>query len=186
MRRQHTFMLATLVWLAAAGGCEEGLEACHLVEVEDKDEGWPDETDDHTVCRRDGGLVAANDGADLLEANSVALSQAHCGGIWLTFRTGEGWCYSGDVVATVHLIANGKGTYETGEGEVGCKSGDAPTPGSFALSASRGNDVKGSGVIRMDSDVKLDLPFTRGAADLRFDDGTRLLVDFAAPLCMSE
>ena len=48
-----------------------------------------------------------------------------------------------------------------------------------------GEPIAGTGVIQVEQTF-LDNPLTRGAVDVVFPDGTRLLADFAAPICATE
>lgn len=189
-------LVCSLFTLACSHVDDDGNGGCQVVNPPAETGGlWPEQVDGPTACDRTQPLVSENTG-DILFVRGAAVGQSHCSEIYVTFYDEDAWCGfgGGNAVASLYFIGNGAGTYTATQDELTCERGPngeviGPPPGQdpYGIQADRTQaTAHGTGEVAITSDAGLDTEWTVGTVDVMFDDGTRLLADFAAPLCMTE
>lgn len=152
--------------------------------------------DGPTACPRLEPLIDHGPGQwTVLDVRSATLEQSHCAEMTIWFGGEADDCDPGPPIAEVYFIARGGGAYAAVTEALTClrdANGDpiGPPAGQprFAANVHRivdGEPIAGTGVIEVEQTF-LDNSLTRGAIDVVFADGKRLLADFAAPLCATE
>lgn len=145
-----------------------------------------------TACPRAESIVQAHDDGqpELLCVRGASTAQWHSEEMTVFLSGPERADGGGSPVAWLSYFAHGAGTYEVGGDELPCDSTECDDP--FAAIALRNvgdfpfTGVRGSGTLIIESDVHLDTFITVGSVDVLFEDDTRLLADFVAPLTMTE
>lgn len=195
MKRVSLALLACIA-LAACGVPEDPSDGCQLAgPAADSGNLWPNEVSGPTACDDAAPLVPEHTGTPL-HVRSASVGQTHCAEILVSFYEGEQWCNfnSDELVATLYFVGNGAGTYEATGDDLTCERGPngeviGPPPGQdpYGIEANRDQaTTRGTGLVEITSDAGLDTQWTVGTVDVEFDDGTRLLADFTAPLCVTE
>lgn len=195
--RKHLGVMGICFLLSACLASPKAPPGCVLAALpKPTAELWPAPTQGNLVCPRPLALLPADTTAtNLLTADRASVFQTHCSEMFISFEAPDpslSLASAHTEVVEVKYIAHGAGMYTITPAPVTCvenlRDGTYTLPPGqppMAAHAYR-QGMSGTGVLSVNSDTHLDAQWTTGSLDVAFPDGTRLLVDFEAPLTATE